>query len=343
MARVVMTGARSGERARRGVRAMLALMLGASLVVGCQKAATKEAAPEAQAQSASAGTCDDFVSKLCKQGGEESLYCASGKTLASVLPPSACRAANADFAEVEQRIKTARKPCDDLMNRLCQDIGAETDACRRVRAQTPQFPAEQCEQLMKDYPQIVAELRQQEAQFQPLPPEARERIAAKGAPSFGPEDAKVTIVEFSDFECPFCARAAEVVTQIRARYGDKVRFVFRQFPLPSHGQAHLAAQASLAAAEQGKFWEYHDLLFQNQRALTRPALEAYAQQVGMNLAAFKRALDAQTQKAAVDRDLGLGESVQVNGTPTVFINGKRVPNATDFESVSKLIEDALRA
>lgn len=336
-----------GRTTQKPCRAALVVALAALVAVGCEQQKDPSGGADTESAAATpaggADSCDEFVGKLCAAGGDESIYCASGKTLAPVLPPSTCKSASADFAELERRIQSERKPCNDLMERLCQDVGANTDACQRVRAQTPQFPREQCEELVGQYPQILAELRQQEAQYQPLPADARERIAAKGAPSFGPEDAKVTIVEFSDFECPFCSRAADVVEKIRERYGDKVRFVFRQFPLPSHENAHLAAQASLAAHEQGKFWEYHDLLFANQRALSRDSLEDYARQVNLNLASFERALDSGAHKAAVERDSSLGEGVQVNGTPTVFINGRRVPNPTDFEAVAKLIDEELGA
>src|SRR4029078_9380855 len=125
-------------------------------------------------------------------------------------------------------------------------------------------------------------------------------IAKSDAPAFGPDASPVTIVEFSDFQCPFCSRAASVVTQLKGKYGDKVHFVFRQFPLSFHKQAHLAAEASLAAHAQGKFWEYHDKLFADQTKLDRPALEATAKSVGLDVNAFKKALDANTFAPAVD-------------------------------------------
>jgi protein-disulfide isomerase len=131
------------------------------------------------------------------------------------------------------------------------------------------------------------------------------------------------------------------VHKIRERYADKVRFVFRQFPLPMHPDAHLASEASLAAHRQGKFWEFHDLLFANQQALSRSSLEDYARQAKLNLVDLQKALDSQTEKAAVDADVSLGEGVQVNGTPTLFINGKRVANPTEFEPVAQLIDEAL--
>jgi protein-disulfide isomerase len=230
-----------------------------------------------------------------------------------------------------------------LTERLCKDIGPDTDSCRMVREQTPQFPAEQCKDITSNYAQVLDELKQNEAKNQPLAPETQAKIAAVGAPSFGPENAKVTIVEFSDFQCPFCTRAAGVVHQIREKYGDKVRFVFRQFPLPMHGDAHLAAQAALAAHQQGKFWEFHDLLFANQRALTRPSLVDYAKKVNLDVPRLEKALDDQSLKASVDADVKLGEEVNVSGTPTVFINGKRVPNPTEFAPVAQLIDAALGA
>src|SRR5690606_31096550 len=125
----------------------------------------------------------------------------------------------------------------------------------------------------------------------------------------GDADAKVTVVEFSDFQCPYCTRAAEVANKVKENYPKGVRFVFRQFPLSFHQDAHLAAQASLAAAAEGKFWEYHDLLFENQKSLGRESLEKYAEQLGLNMATFKKALDEGTYKDAVDKDIELGGKV----------------------------------
>jgi protein-disulfide isomerase len=321
----------------------LVLLLG----VACQKKdqvdpAASSASP-ATAATGGVGPCDEFVTKLCERTGDKSALCGSGKALGKTLPDSACKAAIQDFAHVETQIVAERKSCTELMERLCTDLGPTTDTCQLVKDQTPQFPREQCEQLTTDYANVLQELKQKEAQNQPLPPEAQARIAAKGAPSFGPEDAKVTIVEFSDFQCPYCVRAAAVTQQIKKQYGDKVRFVFRQFPLPMHPQAHLAAQAALVANQQGKFWEFHDLLFANQGALTRESLESYAKQLNLDLPALKQALDGETQKSAVDADVRLGEGVSVNGTPTIFVNGKRVSNPTEFGPVAKLIDEALGA
>jgi protein-disulfide isomerase len=315
------------------------------LLSGCQTKKEVEApAPSTSAATtmqAATGPCSDMVTKLCERAGEKSELCSASRSLSQVLPADACLAAIKDFPQVGQRIDAERKLCSDLVERLCTDIGPATDTCKMVREQTPEFPKERCEELTREYDQVLTELKQREAQNQPLSPDVQAKLAAKDAPSFGPENAKVTLVEFSDFQCPYCSRAAAVVHKIREQYGDKVRFVFRQFPLDFHKQAHLAAQAALAAHQQGKFWEFHDLLFAHQDALGREELEQYAKQ--LNLTNVPQALDSAKYKAAVDADVSLGSQVAVNGTPTLFINGKRIANPTDFDVVSKAIEEALGA
>ena len=133
--------------------------------------------------------------------------------------------------------------------------------------------------MMDNYPKVLAQLERMEAMNKPLSKELQDKLAASDAPSFGPKDAKVTIVEFSDFQCPYCTRAANAVKQIKEKYGDKVRFVFRQFPLNFHKKAFKASEAALAANEQGKFWAYHDTLFENQSKLDPADLEAHAKTV----------------------------------------------------------------
>ncbi len=158
----------------------------------------------------------------------------------------------------------------------------------------------------------------------------------------GPAKAKVTIVEFSEFQCPFCARVNPTIKQITDKYGNDVRVVFKHNPLSFHKDAPLASEAALAAGEQGKFWEMHDLLFANQRALTRPDLEKYAQELGLNMDKFKKALDTNKFKAQVDADIEAARTVGASGTPTFFINGKKLRGAQPFESFQRLIDEALK-
>ena len=158
----------------------------------------------------------------------------------------------------------------------------------------------------------------------------------------GPKYAPVTIVEVSDFECPFCSKVGPTYKKIEETYGDKVRFFFKHTPLAFHKNAPLAHEASLAAGAQGKFWEMHDLLFENQKKLTRPDLESYAEQLGLKMGKFKKALDKGTYKAQIADDMALAEKVQARGTPNHFINGRKLTGAKPFEDFKKVIDDELK-
>lgn len=162
-------------------------------------------------------------------------------------------------------------------------------------------------------------------------------------PSRGPEDAAVTIIEFSDFQCPYCARfQQQTLPQILSEYGDRVRFVYRDFPLTSiHPNALKAAEASECADDQGKYWEYHDLLFQNQSALDEESLKAYAASLGVDTDAFNECLDSNKHMSEVRKDLEDGIAAGVQGTPAFFINGQLVSGAQPFAAFQSVIEAAL--
>jgi protein-disulfide isomerase len=162
------------------------------------------------------------------------------------------------------------------------------------------------------------------------------------APSMGRADAKVTVEVWSDFQCPFCARGATTVKQLREKYGDKVRIVFRHQPLPMHAQARLAAAASMAAHEQGKFWEFHDALFANQRALDRDSLEALAGKLNLDMERFRRALSSSTWSNYVETEVAEAQRRGVSGTPTFFINGKAVIGAQPVGVFEEAIDAALK-
>lgn len=287
------------------------------------------------------GPCGEYAENLCKIIGPETPTCKSVKTATDLMPLKACKAGMADMEFSKKKIGELRKKCDELMNKLCADLGKETETCKMVQTETPKFTPERCEMMLRQYKTVLDDLKRQEDANKPLTAEKRAAMEAAGAPSFGPQDAKVVIVEFSDFQCPFCSRAAKVAKQVKEKYGDKVRFIFRQYPLSFHKNAHLASQAALAANAQGKFWEYHDLMFENQQALEQPALEKYAAQVKLDVKVFKAALGSEAMKKAVDADMELGNQVGVRGTPSMFINGARVRNAADFEELSKQIDKML--
>jgi protein-disulfide isomerase len=154
----------------------------------------------------------------------------------------------------------------------------------------------------------------------PEAPKAAVKIPIGNAPAKGSANAKVTIITYTDFECPFCSRFATNLDE--AIKGDpNVRIVVKQFPLAFHKNADLAAQAGLAANAQGKFWEYHDKMFANMKALTRPDLEGYAQELGLNMAKFKEALDKGTYAQQVKDEMAEGQKFGVQGTPSWFVNG----------------------
>jgi protein-disulfide isomerase len=164
-------------------------------------------------------------------------------------------------------------------------------------------------------------------------------------PQKGPADALVTIVEFSEFECPFCARVNPTVARIMKEYDGKVRVAWRNNPLPFHKNATPAAIAAMEAHAQGgddKFWKMHDILFQNQKALTRDNLEKYAQQVGLDMAAFRKALDTNKHEAAIKQDQELAAKLGARGTPAFFINGRKLMGAQPYEKFKELIDDEVR-
>ncbi|HZI15050.1 MAG TPA: DsbA family protein [Myxococcus sp.] len=162
------------------------------------------------------------------------------------------------------------------------------------------------------------------------------------APSQGPRDAKVTVEVWSDFQCPFCARGADRVDELRAKYGDQLRIVFRHQPLPAHDKARLAAAASMAAHEQGRFWEMHRVLFDNQGSLDRESLEKYAQGLGLDLPRFRKALDTGAWNNYVDAEVVEAQKRGVAGTPTFFINGKPVVGARPLADFTAVIDAELK-
>jgi protein-disulfide isomerase len=154
----------------------------------------------------------------------------------------------------------------------------------------------------------------------------------------GPDDALVTLVAFSDFECPFCSRVEPTLVALRKEFGDDLRIVFHDFPLAMHPHAQLAAEAAAAAAAQNKFWPFHDRLFAHQRALSRQDLERYAEAEGLDMSRFRDALDRRSHLAAVRAEVAAGRALGVSGTPTFFINGTRLVGAQPLARFRDVIE-----
>ncbi|WP_020478588.1 DsbA family protein, partial [Myxococcus xanthus] len=169
-----------------------------------------------------------------------------------------------------------------------------------------------------------------------------QKVDVGNAPVKGDKNAPVTIVAFSDFECPFCSRVVPTLKQLEDQYGGKIKVAFKNQPLPFHANAKLAAAAALAANEQGKFWEYHDKLFANQRALDRASLEKYAQELGLNVDKFKAALDQGKFNAQIEADMAQASSVGASGTPTFFINGRTLVGAQPVDAFKRVIDEELK-
>jgi protein-disulfide isomerase len=170
----------------------------------------------------------------------------------------------------------------------------------------------------------------------------RTTVTAEGHPSRGPKEAPVTIVEFSDFECPYCGGLYPTLKQIEENYKDKIRIVYRQFPLNNiHPNAQKAAEASLCANEQDKFWQLHDAMFTDQKNLSVDALKAKAAALAMNTQTFSSCLDSGKHAAAIRESVAEGSKAGVDGTPALFINGRFLGGNQPYEEIAKVIDDEL--
>jgi protein-disulfide isomerase len=170
------------------------------------------------------------------------------------------------------------------------------------------------------------------------------RVAVSASKGFmrGAKEAPVTIVEFSDFQCPFCKNATATVKQVMDKYPGKVKWVFRDFPLPAiHPAAPKAHEAARCAAEQGKFWEYHDLLFDRSPKQNPDDLKQYAKDLKLDASTFGQCLDSGKQEAAVTKDVEEGSRLGVTGTPTFFINGRQLVGAQPLTAFQKIIDGEL--
>ncbi len=172
-------------------------------------------------------------------------------------------------------------------------------------------------------------------------------IPVAGSPMLGDPSAPITVVAFSDLQCPFCSRGAHTVEQLQEKYPEEVRVVFKHYPLPFHKQAPAAHKAAIAAGEQGKFWEMHDLIFENQKQMRQHASDmkewtaGFAEQLGLDVEQFRADFDAPETQRLIDRDMELGKEVNVQGTPHFFVNGERVKGAKQLAHFEELVKAQL--
>jgi protein-disulfide isomerase len=215
--------------------------------------------------------------------------------------------------------------------------GDEVTLRERIRAHLQQKLAAQREafvQSLRSQAKVVVHLK--------APPVFRAEVSVDGAPFRGSATAPVAIVEFTDFHCPICQRVLPTLRQLESQYGDKVKLVFRDYPIDNlHPAARKAHEPARCAHDQGKFWAYHDALFANAPKAGPEQLKTYAQEVGLDVAAFEQCVNSGTYQAAVQSDVEEGTRVGVTGTPAFFINGRLVSGAQPLESFVRMIEEEL--
>jgi protein-disulfide isomerase len=191
--------------------------------------------------------------------------------------------------------------------------------------------------------ELIAELRKAGPEVRVLIDAPRREVEIEASdPSLGRASAPVTLIEFSDFQCPFCQRVAPTLKKIRETYGDKVRIVWKDFPLTQiHPQAFKAGEAAHCAGDQGKYWEYHDRLFANQQQLQPEDLKKHASEIGLDAAAFGSCLDSSKHGERVRNGVAEGTRLGVNSTPTIYVNGRVLSGAQPYETFVTVIDEEL--
>ena len=209
------------------------------------------------------------------------------------------------------------------------------------KADITRFVKEQTFQSMRQA--YVAKLRSEAKVQVLLPPVIPPKVEVNAnGPSKGDPKAPVTIVEFADYECQFCAAAEPAIREVLAAYGAKVRFVFQSFPLSIHPNALAASEAALCAGEQGRYWEMHEKLWASQQALRPEDLKAHARALGLDGARFDGCLDSARTAAAVESSRKIGEALGLSSTPTFFVNGRALTGAQPVERLRELVDHELQ-
>jgi protein-disulfide isomerase len=190
--------------------------------------------------------------------------------------------------------------------------------------------------------QVEQKKQQQEKQLEASFKNRIEDTVAAHNPRKGPADAPVTIIEYTDFQCPYCARGAQTLDTVQKRYPDKVRVVFKNLPLKMHAQAEPAAKAALAAHKQGKFWEYHDLLFQNSSSLKDETYTKLAADLGLDVEQFNRDMASEEIAAQLKSDMDQAKALRFNGTPRFLVNGVQIKGAYPPDHFAMVIDRLLK-
>lgn len=216
-------------------------------------------------------------------------------------------------------------------------------------------PGRTFEQLKGPIGEFLKSQRQQQARAQlvdeltkkstavkvSLDPPRRDVALASHDPARGPATAPITIIEFSDYQCPYCARVTPTLAKLRAAYPDKIRIIFKDFPLPNHQLAPKAAEAAHCASEQDKYWEMHDVMFANQQQIDVAGLKKSATSLGLDQAKFDQCLDSGKFADIVKTNLDQGTKLGISSTPTLYVNGRPVIGAQPYEYFVNVIEEEL--
>jgi protein-disulfide isomerase len=263
---------------------------------------------------------DDYlVDQAAKKAGvSREQYLASQEDHSKVTEADARKFYNENKAQIDAQTKG--QSFDQLKGRIMAML-------ERTRAR-------------KSQDELMAKLRSENKVNVMLTP-PRFKVASDNGPWSGGKNAPVTVVEFSDFQCPYCRAAETGVKQVRAKYGDQVKFVYEDFPLGFHEHAMDAARAARCAGEQDKFWQYHDALFQDQSKLAVADLKAEAAKLGLDNKKFASCFDKQKPDAAIKASQAQGEALGVNGTPTFFVNGRELTGAQSADKFDAVIDEEL--
>ena len=323
-----------------------------------QPAGQKQANPGAPvakigAQTITAGELDELVKsdlKQLDQQFQEQQYQVRRQGLESMIRRRVFEAkAKADGTTPDELVQKevvskVAEPGDDEVRALYERAkagGQQLPPIDQVKGDIAKFIKNQKAQaeLATYYDKLKKDMNVEVLLPAYTPPKVQ--VEATG-PSKGPDGAPITIVEFSDYQCPYCVRAEPTVKEVLAAYPGKVRVVYRDYPLPAHTLAPKAAEAAHCAQDQGKYWEMHDRLFASNGKLEVSDLKAAAREVGLDGGKFDRCLDSGDKKSVVDFHKKAGEQAGVNGTPAFFINGRLLSGAQPFEAFKQVIDEELK-
>jgi protein-disulfide isomerase len=354
------------KRSRSRAMTWLALVAVAGFITACgaqQKGGESPSAPPsapAAAQPSSPGG-DTVVAKI----GDE-----------TITEADLDKAASTEIKRIETQIYEAKRRALDslidekLLDKAAKDANTDPDKLiatevdskieQPTDADAKKFYDENKARLRGDYDALKDRIKQflgqrkRQERLQAFMKELKDKnkvvvyltapkmdIELGNAPVRGNPDAKVTIVEFSDFQCPFCRRSQDTIKQVEQKYSGKVKVVFKDFPLSFHERAMPAAEAARCAGDQGKYWEFHDKLFSG--GLTDEDFKKYAKELGLDTKAFDSCLSANKFRTEIAADMSQGQALGVSGTPAFFINGRFLSGAQPLDAFSSIIDEELNA